>query len=43
MTLATLARFGYTYPLTREAALDAVDLDIDSGVLLVTGASGSGK
>src|SRR5438105_2328660 len=43
MTLATLARFGYSYPLAREAALDAIDLDIDSGVLLVIGASGSGK
>src|SRR5437588_1969699 len=43
MTLAALARFGYSYPLTSGAALDAVDLDIDSGVLLVTGASGSGK
>jgi energy-coupling factor transport system ATP-binding protein len=43
MALATLARFGYTYPLMQVAALDSVDLEVDGGVLLITGDSGSGK
>lgn len=43
MALATLARFTYSYPSNRRAALIDVDLDVDGGVLLVEGMSGSGK
>jgi energy-coupling factor transport system ATP-binding protein len=43
MALASLARFTYTYPTSRRAALIDVDLDVDGGVLLVEGGSGSGK
>ena len=43
MALASLHRFEYWYPLTRSAALACVDLDVEGGVLHVTGASGSGK
>ena len=41
--VARLANLTYRYPDRREAALDAVDLDIDDGFTLVAGASGSGK
>jgi energy-coupling factor transport system ATP-binding protein len=41
--LARLDRVSYWYPNASEPALDAVSLDVDAGVTLVTGASGSGK
>jgi energy-coupling factor transport system ATP-binding protein len=41
----TLAFAGlrYAYPVTPARALDGVDLEVDSGLVLLSGASGSGK
>ena len=41
--IATLAGFRYWYPNARVPSIDGVDLDIDGGVTLLAGASGSGK
>jgi energy-coupling factor transport system ATP-binding protein len=41
--IASLARFTYRYPNADLDALDAIDLDVCSGLTLVAGASGSGK
>lgn len=41
--IATLAGFRYSYPNAVLPSLDGIDLDIDDGVTLIAGASGSGK
>jgi len=41
--IAALAGFRYWYPNARIPSIDGVDLDIDGGITLVAGASGSGK
>jgi energy-coupling factor transport system ATP-binding protein len=41
--VASLAGFRYWYPNSQTPALDGIDLDIDGGLTLVAGASGSGK
>jgi energy-coupling factor transport system ATP-binding protein len=41
--IASLAGFRYWYPNAAMPSLDGVDLDIDDGVTLIAGASGSGK
>src|ERR1039457_133628 len=43
MHLLAFAGLHYTYPATAARALDGVDLEISSGLTLLTGASGSGK
>src|ERR1017187_8262985 len=43
MHTLSFAGLQYTYPETASRALDGVDLEIDSGLTLLTGASGSGK
>jgi energy-coupling factor transport system ATP-binding protein len=43
MRTLSFAGLHYTYPETAYRALDAVNLEIDSGLTLLTGASGSGK
>ncbi|HEY6468854.1 MAG TPA: ATP-binding cassette domain-containing protein [Candidatus Dormibacteraeota bacterium] len=43
MTVASLRGFTYRYPNASRAALDDVDLDVDDGITVVAGASGSGK
>jgi energy-coupling factor transport system ATP-binding protein len=43
MRTLSFAGLHYTYPETAYRALDGVDLEIDSGLTLLTGASGSGK
>jgi energy-coupling factor transport system ATP-binding protein len=43
MHTLSFAGLHYTYPETAFRALDGVDLEIDSGLTLLTGASGSGK
>ncbi|MGA7989069.1 MAG: ABC transporter ATP-binding protein [Candidatus Dormiibacterota bacterium] len=41
--IATLAEFRYWYPNTATPSLDGIDVEIDDGVTLIAGASGSGK
>jgi energy-coupling factor transporter ATP-binding protein EcfA2 len=41
--IATLAGFRYWYPNAGSPSLDGIDLDIDDGITLIAGASGSGK
>jgi energy-coupling factor transport system ATP-binding protein len=41
--IATLTGFRYWYPNAAVPSIDGVDLDIDAGVTLLSGASGSGK
>jgi energy-coupling factor transporter ATP-binding protein EcfA2 len=41
--IATLAGFRYWYPNAGVPSIDGVDLDIDGGITLIAGASGSGK
>jgi energy-coupling factor transporter ATP-binding protein EcfA2 len=41
--VATLAGFRYWYPNAGIPSLDGIDLEIDDGLTLVSGASGSGK
>jgi energy-coupling factor transport system ATP-binding protein len=43
MRTLSFAGLHYTYPEMASRALDGVDLEIDSGLTLLTGASGSGK
>jgi energy-coupling factor transporter ATP-binding protein EcfA2 len=43
MHTISFAGLHYTYPETAARALDGVDLEISSGLTLLTGASGSGK
>jgi energy-coupling factor transport system ATP-binding protein len=43
MHTLSFAGLHYTYPETASRALDGVDLEISSGLTLLTGASGSGK
>ena len=43
MRTLSFAGLHYTYPETAYRALDGVDLEISSGLTLLTGASGSGK
>src|ERR1039458_4250530 len=43
MHAISFAGLHYTYPETAARALDGVDLEISSGLTLLTGASGSGK
>ncbi len=40
---ASLSGFRYWYPNSRIASIDGVDLEIDPGITLIAGASGSGK
>ncbi len=42
-TIAALAGFRYWYPNARVPSIDGVDLDIEGGITLLAGASGSGK
>ena len=42
-TIATLAGFRYWYPNAQVPSIDGVDLDLDGGVTVLAGASGSGK
>jgi energy-coupling factor transport system ATP-binding protein len=41
--IAALRGFRYWYPNARVPSIDGVNLDIDGGITLLTGASGSGK
>src|ERR1039457_1118208 len=43
MPTLSFAGLHYTYPETASRALDGVDLEISSGLTLLTGSSGSGK
>ncbi len=43
MSVVRLEAFTYWYPGRRVPALDGVDLDVDGGVVVVTGPSGGGK
>src|ERR1035437_5735584 len=43
MHTLSFAGLHYTYPETASRALDGVDLEISSGLTLLTGSSGSGK
>ena len=40
---ASLSGFRYWYPNSRIASIDGVDLEIEPGITLIAGASGSGK
>ena len=42
-TIASLAEFRYWYPNSGSLALDGVDLEVDGGLTLIGGNSGSGK
>jgi energy-coupling factor transport system ATP-binding protein len=41
--IASLSGFRYWYPNAGVPSIDAVDLDVDGGITLLSGASGSGK
>ena len=43
MAIATLAGFRYWYPSARVPSIDGVNLEIEAGITLLAGASGSGK
>ena len=43
MNALSLAAVHYTYPDTTARSLDAIDVELEAGVVLLTGASGSGK
>ena len=43
MPTLSFSHLRYTYPTASTRALERVDLDLDSGLVLLTGASGSGK
>ncbi|HEY8673161.1 MAG TPA: ABC transporter ATP-binding protein, partial [Candidatus Dormibacteraeota bacterium] len=42
-SIASLVGFSYWYPNSRLPALDGVDLELDGGLTLIAGGSGSGK
>ncbi len=43
MTAARFAQFTYWYPGSAIPALDSIDIELDGGIVALTGASGSGK
>ena len=43
MPTVSFSQLSYGYPASTRRALDRVDLEVDAGLVLLTGASGSGK